>query len=117
MKLPHNPARTARREVEAQEQNGAEQVRCIYCGNTDPLVVRPRRIVSHHLFGKKRDSMEAPCCLNCHAVAHEDLRDAEVPMTCEKEPTKFALAIFRVLAVHFSLLAMAFRRFAKRIEK
>ena len=117
MKLPHNPARAARRRAEAVEQNGTEQARCIYCGNTDPLVVRPRRIVGHHIFGKKRDFTEVPCCLNCHTVAHEDLHDADVPMTCEKEPTKFARAILRALAVHFSMLAKACWRFAKRMEK
>ena len=117
MKQPHNPARAARRKAEALEQHGTEQVRCLYCGNTDPLVVRPRRIGGHHMFSKNRDSMEVPSCLNCHAVAHEDLRDADVPMTCEKEPTKFARAIFRALAVHFSLLAKACWRFAKRMEK
>ncbi len=114
---PHNPARAARRTAEAQEQNGTEQVRCIYCGNTDPLVVRPRRIVGHHLFSEKHDSMEAPVCLNCHAVAHEGLQDADVLMKCEREPTKFAGAIFRALSVHFSLLAKACWRFSKRMEK
>lgn len=116
MKQPHNPARAARREVEAQEKNGAEQPRCIYCGNIDHLIVRPRRIAEHHLFGKKRDPIEVPTCLNCHAVAHEDLRDADVPMTCEKEPTRFARAIFRALAIHFSLLAKACWRFAGRMQ-
>jgi hypothetical protein len=117
MKQPRNPARTARRAAEAQEQIGTEQARCIYCGNTDPLVVRPRRIVDHHIFGEDRDPQTALVCLNCHAVAHEGLRDADVPMTCEKESTRFARAIFRALAVHFSLLAEACWRFAKRMEK
>lgn len=117
MELPHNPVRAARRKTEALEELGTQQVRCLYCGNTDPLLVRPRRIQDHHLFGEDRDEATVPACLNCHAVAHEGLQDADVPMTCEKEPTKFARAIFRALAVHFSLLAEACRRFAKRMEK
>ena len=117
MRPSRNPARAARRKVEAIEQLGTEPARCLYCGNTDPLLVRPRRIVNHHIFGDDRDPLTAPACLNCHAVAHEDLRDAEVPMTHEQEPTKFARAIFRALAVHFSLLAKACWRFAKRMEK
>jgi hypothetical protein len=117
MKQPRNPARAARRTAEAQEQNGTERARCIYCGNTDPLVMRPRRIVDHHIFGEDHDPQTALVCLNCHAVAHEDLRDADVPMTCEKEPTRFARAIFRALAVHFTLLAKACWRFAKRMEE
>jgi hypothetical protein len=117
MRLPHNPARAARRKAEAVEQLGTEQARCRYCGNTDPLLVRPRRIVNHHIFGRERDPLEVPACLNCHAVAHEHLRDAEVPMTQEKEPSKFARAIFRALAVHFELLAKACWRFAKRMEE
>lgn len=116
MKLPHSPARAARREVEAQEHNGTDQPRCIYCGNVDPLLVRPRRIENHHMFSRDRDPFEVPACLNCHAVAHEDLRDADVPMTCEKEPTQFARAIFRALAVHFTLLAKACWRFARRMQ-
>jgi hypothetical protein len=117
MRLPHNPARAARRKTEGVEQLGTEQARCIYCGNTDPLLVRPRRIVDHHIFGDDRDPHTVLACLNCHAVAHEHLQDAEVPMTQEKEPTKFARAIFRALAVHFELLANACWRFAKRMEE
>jgi len=117
MSLSRKPARAARRKAEAVEQLGTEQARCLYCGNTNPLLVRPRRIVNHHIFGEDRDPHTVLACLNCHAVAHEQLRDAEVPMTQEKEPTKFARAIFRALAVHFELLAKACRRFAKRMEE
>lgn len=111
-----NPARAARRKEEALEQQGEEQLRCIYCGNTDPLLVRRRRIEGHHMFGRKRDPLAVPCCLNCHAVAGERLIDADVPMTCEQDSNKFARAIFRALAVHFSLLAEACRRFARRMK-
>jgi hypothetical protein len=117
MRPSRNPARAARRKAEAIEQNGTEQARCIYCGNTDPLVVRPRRIVDHHILSEDRDPQTALVCLNCHAVAHEGLLDADVSMTSEKEPTKFARAIFRALAVHFSLLAKACSRFARRMEE
>jgi hypothetical protein len=113
----HNPIRTARRKAEALAQHGTDEVRCLYCGNIDPLVVRPRRIQNHHIFGDERDSTTVPACLNCHAVAHEHLTDADVQMTSEREPTKFARAIFRALAVHFSLLAKACWRFANRMEK
>jgi hypothetical protein len=116
MRQPHNPARAARRWEEAVEQLRLEQPRCLYCGNTDPLLVRSRRIVNHHIFGDDRDPLTILACLNCHAVAHEDLRDADVPMVCEQQPTKFARAIFRALAVHFSLLAEACWRFAKRMK-
>jgi hypothetical protein len=117
MTPPHNPARAARRKTEAIEQLGTEQPRCLYCGNSDPQLVRPRRIQNHHLFGEDRDEATVPACLNCHAGAHDALTDAEVPMTREKEPTKFARAIFRALAVHFELLAKACWRFAKRMEE
>jgi hypothetical protein len=103
--------------VEAIGQHEAQRVRCIYCGNTDPLLVRPRRIAGHHIFGRDRDPLEVPACLNCHAVGHEHLQDADVPMACEREPTKFAQAIFRALGVHFSLLAEACWRFAKKMEE
>ena len=117
MDRQHNPARAARRQAEALEQLGTEQPRCIYCGNTDPLIVRRRRIENHHIVGRKSDPMDVPACLNCHAVASEALRDADVPMVCEKEATAFARAIFLALSVHFSLLAKACRRFAKKMEE
>jgi len=117
MRNPHNPARSARREEEAFEQNGSERLRCIYCGTTDPLVVRSRRIQEHHFLSRERDSITEPVCLNCHAVAHEHIRDAEVAMTCERDTVAFARAIFRLLAVHFSMLADACRRFAKKMDR
>ena len=115
MTQPHNPARAARRVAEAIEQ--VDLPLCLYCGNTDPRLVRPRRIQNHHLFGEDRDEATVSACLNCHAGAHEALTDAEVPMTCEKEPKKFARAIFRAFAVHFELLAKACWGFAKKMEK
>lgn len=116
MSESRNPMRAARRAVEAKEELGTDQLRCQYCGLIDPLLVRPRRIEEHHIFGRKRDPATVAACLNCHAVVHEHLRDADVPMICEQQPTKFAKAIFRLLAVHFSLLAKACWRFAKQME-
>lgn len=113
---PENPVRAARRKVELSEELGQEEVRCIYCGNTDPLVVRLRRIQAHHNFGRERDEMTVYACLNCHAAAHERLLDADIPMTCEEEPVKFARSIFGLLAVHFSMMAEACKRFAKRMK-
>jgi hypothetical protein len=113
MTQPHNPARAARRMAEAIEQ--VDVPVCLYCGNTDPRLVRPRRIQNHHLFGEDRDEATIPACLNCHAGAHEALIDADVAMTCEKEPKKFARALFQALAVHHELQAKACRRFAKRM--
>jgi hypothetical protein len=112
-----NPARAARRKVELGELNGTDAVRCIYCGNTDPLVVRPRRIQEHHFLSRERDSVTAPVCLNCHAVAHEHIRDANIAMRCEKDSTALARAMFQLLGVHFSLLAETCRRLAKKMDK
>lgn len=117
MKSSRNPARAARRKAEALEENDGEEVRCIYCGNTDPLVVRPRRIQHHHLLSRKRDSITVPVCLNCHAVAHKNLTDAEIAMKCERDPVAFARSVFRSQEVHFLSLAEANRRFAKKMEK
>jgi len=113
MSFKHNPARAARRNKEALERNGGEHLRCIYCGN----VVRPRRIQDHHFLSRERDSVTAPVCLNCHATAHEQITDAEVAMRCERDAVVFARAIFRLLAVHFSMLAEACRRFAKKMDR
>lgn len=117
MTQPQNPIRAGRRRTEALEQLGTDQPCCLYCGSIDHLVVRRRRIADHHMFGRERDPLTVPVCLNCHAGAHEGLRDSDVPMIQEQEPTKFARAIFSALAVHFSLLAKACWRFAKRMDK
>lgn len=55
---PQNPVRAARRKVELAEES-EEEVHCIYCGHTDPLVVRLRRIQAHHIFSRERDEMTA----------------------------------------------------------
>jgi hypothetical protein len=116
MRPTHNPARAARRNEEAFELNGGEHPRCIYCGIVDPLAVRRRRIQDHHVLSRERDSVTAPVCLNCHAAAHEQIRDADVAMKCERDRIAFAAAIFRLLDVHFSMLAEACRRFAKKMD-
>ena len=114
---PHdNPVRAARRKAEFRERNGSDELRCLYCGQTDPLVVRPRRIQDHHEFGRERDSTTVPVCLNCHAAAHESIRDANIAMTSEKDSRAFARAVFLLLAVHLSMLAEACRRFAKKMD-
>jgi hypothetical protein len=112
-----NPARAARRKTELCEQNGSEEVRCIYCGHTDPLVVRPRRIQEHHFLSRERDSVTVPVCLNCHAAAHERIRDANIAMRCEKDPTELARAELLLLAIHFSQLSDTCRRLAKKMDK
>jgi hypothetical protein len=117
MRPSHNPARAARRNEEAFEQNGSEHLRCIYCGNADPLVVRSRRIQRHHFLSRERDFITVPVCLNCHAVAHEHLRDADIAMKCEKNPSALARAMFQLLAVHLSLLAETCRRLANKMGK
>ena len=60
MNPSRNPIRAARRAAEAIEQLGTEEPRCLYCGNTDPLLVRPRRIQGHHIFGDDRDPLKTP---------------------------------------------------------
>jgi len=112
-----NPIRAARRNVEAREKHGSDTPRCIYCLKVDSLVVRPRRIQYHHFLGRERDSVTVPLCLNCHAGAHERLRDADIPMKCEKDRTLLARSVFRLFAVHFSMLAEACWRLAKKMDK
>jgi hypothetical protein len=112
-----NPVRAARRNAEAVAQNGSEKLRCIYCSNVDSRVVRPRRIQNHHFLARERDPVTVPLCLNCHAVAHLLISDADIPMKCEHNPTLLARAIFKLFAVHFSMLAEACWRLAKKMDK
>lgn len=55
-------------------------------------------------------------CFNCHALVTENLHKAGVTMKREQHPVRFALIVFRALAVHFRMLSEAFSRFAKLLE-
>jgi len=59
-----------------------------------PCSAPPSDCVSTHIFGEEpATSKRLLVCLNCptRVCARGFWRDADVPMTCEKEPTKFWL--------------------------
>jgi len=48
-----------------------------------------RRIVDHHIFGRSRDSLTVPACLNCHEDCRTKAWQTQTwPMTHEKGPTQ-----------------------------
>lgn len=115
-----NPARAARRETELRERLGAERPACIYCGYMELVALRrtPRRLLPlHHVFGRNHDpDLVAFVCLNCHAVMHESLSDAEVQMQSVSDPVMRVAAMLRAEAVHFEMLANTKRRQANLLE-
>jgi hypothetical protein len=120
MSLPHNPARAARRKTELHEKLGSEWPRCIYCGCAEPVALRPvtrKFLVDHHLLGRNHDPKSKLClCQNCHALAHENLLNAEVDLEPESNPANRVAKMLRAEAVHLEMLADAKRRQAALLE-
>lgn len=121
MGLPHNPARAARRKTEFQERLGSERPRCMYCGCAEPVALRRvtrKFLVDHHLLGRNHDpDSELILCQNCHALAHENLLDAEVDLEPESNSVKRVAMMLRAEAVHFEMLADTKRNQAELLER
>jgi hypothetical protein len=120
MGLPHNPARTARRKTELCERLGAERPRCLYCACAEPVALRPvtrKFLRDHHVFGRNHDpDSQSLLCQNCHALAHENLLNAEVDLEPESDPIKRVAKMLRSEAVHAEMMATAKRRQAALLE-
>ncbi len=120
MKHPHNPVRAARRKTELSERLGAERPRCMYCGCAELVALRPvtrKFLVDHHLLGRNHDpDSRLFLCQNCHALAHENLLDAEVDLEPEPNPIMRVAKMLRAEAVHFEMMASAKRRQAALLE-
>ena len=121
MGLPHNPVRAARRKTELHEKLGCERPRCMYCGCAEPLVLRrvtKKFLRDHHVFGRNHDpDSECLLCQNCHALAHENLLDAEVDLEPEPKPVNRVAKMLRAEAVHFEMLANTKRNQAELLER
>lgn len=99
---PRNPARSARREIEALERLGTERPQCMYCG----FAGNPVAFHKHHPLGKNHDpEFTVLICLNCHALAHEILRDAGIDLRPVLDPKKQLAARLRAKAIHLEQLA------------
>lgn len=84
---------------------------CILCGETDPVDF-------HHVAGRNNDeALEGPLCLNCHAKAHEALRDGDVQLKRWSHPTlpERIEAMLRALATFFALLGQILWTKAERV--
>jgi hypothetical protein len=121
MSLPNNPARTARRKTELHERLASERPRCLYCGCTEPIALRTvtrKFFRDHHVFGRNHDpDSESLLCQNCHALAHENLLNAEVDLEPEPNPVKRVAKMLRAEAVHFEMLANTKRNQAELLER
>jgi hypothetical protein len=83
---------------------------CMLCGETDPVAF-------HHVAGRNNDPvLEGPVCLNCHAKAHEALRDGGVTLERDTHPTvpERIEAVLRALATFFVLLGHVLWDWAER---
>jgi hypothetical protein len=120
MDLPHNPAREARRKTELHEKLGSERPRCIYCGCAEPVALRPvtrKFLRDHHVLGRNHDpDTRSVLCQNCHALAHENLLNAEVDLEPESNPVKRVAKMLRAEAVHLEMMATAKRRQVALLE-
>jgi hypothetical protein len=111
-----HPLRTARRKAKRIAKLGSEQAICLRCGCSEPMLLRPVTrgfLEEHHVVGVAHDSiLTLALCFNCHALITEDLHRAGVSMKPEPNLQKFAVIVFRALAVHFKMLSDAFWRFS-----
>ena len=119
MKNVH-PLRTGRRKQRRLQALGSDNPFCLLCGCTEPMLLRPvtrRFLEQHHVVGRAVDkALVLALCFNCHALVTEGLAQAGVSMKRESNPIKFAVQIFRALAVHFEMLRDACWRFATLLE-
>ncbi|MGH9194610.1 MAG: hypothetical protein ACRD1T_02585, partial [Acidimicrobiia bacterium] len=98
------------RKEQRRRRFGPDAV-CLMCGETDPVAF-------HHVAGRKNDdSLESPLCLNCHAKAHEALRDAGVSLETRPRRTlpERIEAVLRALATFLELLARSLHNCAGRL--
>jgi hypothetical protein len=120
MKLSQNPARAARRKTELRERLGAEWPICIYCGYSELVALRKisrKLLPEHHVWGQNHDpDLTVIACLNCHAVIHERLNDAEVELEPLSDPKERVATMLRAEAVHLEMLASSKRKQAALLE-
>jgi len=126
-----NPLRTARRKAQRLAKllaKPGDHPICLGCGCSEPMLLRPitkqffenhrRFFEEHHVFGWMRDSITTlALCFNCHALVTEGLSQAGVTMKRESNPLKFAMIVFRAMAVHLRMLSDACWRFASFIDQ
>ncbi|HVB57143.1 MAG TPA: hypothetical protein VNE63_12025 [Candidatus Acidoferrales bacterium] len=103
-----------------RERLGSEWPVCFYCGYAEPVALRSIPIKSfpeHHVLGRNHDpDLTVLVCLNCHALAHEKLTDAEVDLRKEFDPVKRVATMLRAEAIHFEKLAKTKREQASLLE-
>jgi hypothetical protein len=120
MKNVH-PLRTARRRARRLQKLGSQNPFCLFCGCSEPMLLRPvtrRFLEDHHIFGIANDpDSTLALCFTCHALVTEGLLQADVRMTRELDPTKFAKNMFRALQVHHEILGQACGRFADFMDR
>jgi len=105
-----NPRGNDLRKEERRRKFGPD-ARCVVCGEAD-------NVAFHHPAGRNNDeALEGPLCLNCHAKAHEALRDAGVSLKADPKGTLLERiqAILRALATFFELLARSLHTWATHL--
>ena len=122
IKRSRNPARAARRKTEVCQRLGDERPACIYCGHAELVALRRvsrKYLRKHHVLGRNHDpDLTVFVCLNCHALAHDEmLPEVEVDLKRESDPIRRVAAMLRAEAVHFEMLARSKRRQAALLER
>jgi hypothetical protein len=97
---------------------------CVLCARIEPEALRrtPAHLLElHHTAGRVLDeSTEVVVCLCCHALAHEGLRDAGVPLEGDGDGRTIVervALVLRGLASWLTLLAAALLRFADGLDQ
>ena len=116
-----HPLKTALRISKRIQRLGAEHALCLWCGCTDPMLLRPITrgfLEQHHPFGKDNDrDTTGALCFNCHALATQGLLQIGVTMSRDPNPRNFAINVFLAYGFHLKMLGEAAERFAQLLVK
>ena len=100
--------RRERRRQSALERLGVKNPACIYCGETDPLILE-----RHHIAGRAYDRSTVVLCRNHHRKLSDQQKDQPPKITEIPDGVESIAHFLEGLADLFELLVGKLREFAK----
>jgi hypothetical protein len=113
----NNPRNNDLRKVFRQRRLGESPV-CVACGYSKPEGMKLPIPQDHHVAGQANDpQLIARLCFNCHAEAHELMRNAGVKLSPgPRNVLDLLLVVLKGVASFFVLLAARLRDWAERLQ-
>jgi hypothetical protein len=101
--------REARRQ-RAIERLGIKNAKCIYCGESDPIVLE-----KHHIAGQAYDQSTVIVCRNCHRKLSDRQKDHPDKIQDPPDTAEIIAHFLLGLADLFEFLIEKFREFAAQL--